>query len=56
MNLTQQQIKDKLIFPEINEIPEEVIELFENQKIKIRGEFTPNQKDILKGYIDYRRC
>ena len=52
MNLTQDQIKAKLIFPEINEIPEEVIELFESQKIKIR-EFTSDQKDILKGYIDY---
>ena len=51
MDLTQQQIKDKLTFLEIDD---SVTIRSQNSEIKLEvtQEFTSNQKNIIKGYID----
>jgi RTX calcium-binding nonapeptide repeat (4 copies) len=52
MDLTPQQIKDKLIFPKIDDLPEEIRQEAKGNGIEIT-EFTTSQKDTIKGYIDY---
>jgi Ca2+-binding RTX toxin-like protein len=54
MPFTQQELKDNLFFPKINDIPQELIDTLKAQEIEIKETlFTPSQQEIIKGYIDF---
>ncbi|MEL6438875.1 MAG: hypothetical protein AAFQ80_06430 [Cyanobacteria bacterium J06621_8] len=53
MNLSQDQIKAKLTFLRLEDIPEEITEFLNGRDdIELAQEFTDNQKTIVKRYID----